>query len=259
MKKLLAIIITLILGASVCFAGSPAIPPKNPLPGFISSACITGDLPVKNASGLWECLNSTGPGATGPTGLTGAGYTATSMSSVAIGTGSKTFVTQSGLAYTAGARVRVSYVTDTSKYMEGLVTSYATTSLVINVDTIASSGTYATWNINLAGDVGATGATGAAGTKGDKGDTGTAGTNGATGATGAQGTQGIQGTKGDKGDTGADSTVLQLTGSGDDPPTCTVTLRGKFYLQLGGTGVKDIILVCLKKSDNTYWWSPSDL
>jgi hypothetical protein len=105
----------------------------------------------------------------GVTGATGPGYKATSVSSLAIATGSKTFVTQSGLAYSAGARVRASYVTDTSKYMEGIVASYSTTNLVITVDRVSGSGTYATWNINLVGDVGATGAAGVDGATGAAG------------------------------------------------------------------------------------------
>jgi hypothetical protein len=47
--------------------------------------------------------------------------------------------------------------------MEGLVTSYSGTTLIINIDTTGGSGTFASWNINAAGNVGATGATGASG------------------------------------------------------------------------------------------------
>jgi hypothetical protein len=75
--------------------------------------------------------------------------------------------------------------------MEGLVTSYSGTTLVITVDTIGGSGTFASWNINVAGNFGATGATGATGAAG------------ATGATGAAGATGSQGTQGPTGPTGA--------------------------------------------------------
>jgi hypothetical protein len=40
--------------------------------------------------------------------------------------------------------------------MEGLVTSYSGTSLVINMDTTGGSGTIASWNLNIAGNVGGT-------------------------------------------------------------------------------------------------------
>ena len=93
----------------------------------------------------------------------GPGYQATSTTSLAIGTGNKTFTTQAGLAYTAGARARASSAADTADFMEGLVVSYSGTTLIINVDRVGGSGTDADWNINLAGDVGATGAAGADG------------------------------------------------------------------------------------------------
>ena len=75
-----------------------------------------------------------------------------------IGTGSKTFTTQSGLAYLAGDRVRVSSTANSANYMEGLVSSYSSTSLVVTVDTIGGSGTLATWNIGIAGNPGTAGA-----------------------------------------------------------------------------------------------------
>lgn len=133
------------------------------------------------ASSAWGgYVSLIGPqGTQGPSGVQGAvgpGYAATSTSSVAIGTGSKTWTTQAGLAYTAGARARVAY--DASNYLEGPITSYAGTTLVINVDRVAGSGTYAAWNIGLAGDVGATGATGASGAVGATGATGPSGANG---------------------------------------------------------------------------------
>lgn len=100
-------------------------------------------------------------GAGGDTGPTGPGYYATSLSSLAIGVGSKTFVTQSGLAYIPRQRVRA--VVDEpapARYMEGEVTSYSGTSLVVLVDRVFGEGTMGVWLIGLAGDVGATGPTG---------------------------------------------------------------------------------------------------
>jgi hypothetical protein len=40
--------------------------------------------------------------------------------------------------------------------MEGLVTSYSGATLVINVDTVGGGGTFSSWNINIAGNVGTT-------------------------------------------------------------------------------------------------------
>lgn len=86
----------------------------------------------------------------------GPGYLATSSTSLTIGTGSMTFTVQTALAYTVGARVRMSYASDGTKYMEGLCTAYnsSTGSMTVNVDTSASSGTFASWNVNLGGNPG---------------------------------------------------------------------------------------------------------
>lgn len=113
-------------------------------------------------------------GATGSTGATGPGYTATSTTSIAIASsGSKAFTTQSGLAYTVGARVRATDAANTANWMEGLVSAYSGTTLTFTADLSNGSGTIASWNINLAGDRGATGATGATGPSGAVGISGT--------------------------------------------------------------------------------------
>ena len=100
----------------------------------------------------WQLLASKGdPGVAGPTG---AGYGGTSTTSLAIGTGSKAFTTQSGLAYTNGARVRASSAANSANWMEGRAT-YSSTTLTINVDKIGGSGTLADWNLNVTGEPGA--------------------------------------------------------------------------------------------------------
>lgn len=84
----------------------------------------------------------------------GEGYGGTSTTSLAIGTGSKAFTTQSGLAYTNGARVRASSAADTTNWMEGIAT-YSGTALTINVSKTNGSGTHADWNLNVVGEPGA--------------------------------------------------------------------------------------------------------
>lgn len=88
-------------------------------------------------------------------GPAGASYAATSTTSLAIATGNKSFATQAGLAYLTGNRVRAASATDGANWMEGSVTSYLGTTLVVNVDLIGGSGTKADWNIGLAGQRGA--------------------------------------------------------------------------------------------------------
>ncbi|MEP6715562.1 MAG: hypothetical protein ABJC09_08295 [Terriglobia bacterium] len=91
-------------------------------------------------------------GPAGPPGTAGSGYAATSTTSLTIGAGTAAFTTQSGLAYSAGARARASSAANSANYMEGLVTSYSGTSLAINVDAIGGFGTKNDWNINIAGN-----------------------------------------------------------------------------------------------------------
>jgi hypothetical protein len=84
-------------------------------------------------------------------GIQGKGYSTTSVTSQPITTGSKTFAVDAGLAALPGTRYRAS---NGSNYMEGVVTAYSGTSLTINMAKVSGSGTFAAWNLNLAGDPG---------------------------------------------------------------------------------------------------------
>jgi hypothetical protein len=90
-----------------------------------------------------------------------ATLTATSATSVLIGTGSKTFTTQSGKQFQAGQTLKIVSQANSNNYMTGTVSSYSTTSLVFNVELVGGSGTFADWNISVSGIQGATGAAGA--------------------------------------------------------------------------------------------------
>jgi len=85
----------------------------------------------------------------------GLGYAGvTSTTSMTIGTGSKTFTTNvssTDTAFIVGNRVRLIY--NTTNYMEGTITAFSGTSMTVNVDTTAGSGTYATWSVGLTGVV----------------------------------------------------------------------------------------------------------
>jgi hypothetical protein len=143
-------------------------------------------------------------------GGSGAAYGATSNTvlPVTIGTGTKVFTVPVNMSYRANDRVRIS--NSSSKYMEGVVTSYIAGVLTVNVDRIVGSGSYTSWTIGITGDVGATGPQGLQGLQGIQGVAGAQGiqglkgATGATGATGPAGAQGIQGLKGATGATGAD-------------------------------------------------------
>lgn len=90
----------------------------------------------------------------------------TSTTSLAIATGSKTFTTQSGKNWQVGSYVIAASAANPANYMFGQVTSYSTTTLIVDVQAIGGSGTLADWNISLAGARGATGAAGAPGATG---------------------------------------------------------------------------------------------
>jgi hypothetical protein len=134
-----------------------------------------------------------GGGGTGPAGPAGPGYKATSTTSATIATVAQSFTTQSGLAYSVGARARASSNGTPTSWMEGRVTAYSGTTLTIGVDLTSGSGTFSDWNINLAGVQGTAGAPGATGPQGPAGN---------TGAPGPQGPQGIQGNPGATGSPG---------------------------------------------------------
>lgn len=123
--------------------------------GDLHLRTTTGDV-YKNTSGSWAIVANI----KGPTGSTGPGYAATSATSLTTaGSGSKTFTTQAGLAYSVGARIRATSA-GSGDWMEGVVTSYSSTTLIVTMDLNSGTGTRSDWNINLAGQRGATGAAG---------------------------------------------------------------------------------------------------
>jgi len=80
-------------------------------------------------------------------------YNSTSTSSVAIGTGSKTFtVADSGKPYQAGTPLRIAdAAAPSTNFMDAIVTSYSGTTLVVDVFGFAGSGTKSNWTINIGG------------------------------------------------------------------------------------------------------------
>lgn len=75
------------------------------------------------------------------------GYRGTSTSSVTFGTGSKTLTTQNNLLFVAGMSVTLSLTASATSYMQGTVTSYSGTTLVLNITSSNASGTYNDWQI----------------------------------------------------------------------------------------------------------------
>ena len=73
--------------------------------------------------------------------------TGTSTTNLTPSVASKTFTTQSGLAIQIGDRVRATSDSNSAIYMEGLVTSYSGTTLIVSVDTIGTASAKADWTI----------------------------------------------------------------------------------------------------------------
>jgi hypothetical protein len=181
------------------------------LTGSTGSTGLTGSTGPQGATGPIGASGATGPtGATGATGLPGDIYSTTSVTTLVIGTGSKSLTVETDLAYSVGQAVIIAF--DGSNSMTGVVTSYTsgTGALVVDVSSTNGSGTYSNWSVNLSGIQGPLGSTGATGVAGPTGATGLVGSTGAIGATGATG---VQGATGDRYATTSNTSLTIGTGS----------------------------------------------
>lgn len=97
------------------------------------------------------------------------GFQDTSSSSVAIGTGAKTFTVSAGKLFAVGQELMIASAANVANYMHGQVTGYSGTTLNVTVTDIGGSGTKADWVISVSGTQGPTGATGATGSTGATG------------------------------------------------------------------------------------------
>jgi hypothetical protein len=212
------------------------------LTGVTGDVGPTGSTGPQGTTGPIGATGQTGPtGATGISGADGDTYATTSLSSVAIGSGSKTFVlVDIDVDYSIGQTVVVAF--DSSNLMIGDVTSYTsgTGTLIFTVTSFTGTGTYSSWSVNLAGAVGVAGPTGPTGVTGPVGVTGDTGPTGSTGPVGATGSTGPQGVTGDVGPTGVTGPIGQtgptgVTGvTGDIGPTGVTGDTGP----TGATGVQ---------------------
>lgn len=80
------------------------------------------------------------------------GTNATSTTSIAVGTGSKTITIQTGKSLVIGMMVMIASTATPTNYMHGQITAYnsGSGSLTVNVTTIGGSGTIASWTVSLA-------------------------------------------------------------------------------------------------------------
>ena len=93
-----------------------------------------------------------------------ANYTATSVTNITPSVASKAFTIAAGKSFTAGDWVLIkSDAAPTTVYMHGQVTTYVTTTLTVDVQTIGTATESADWSIYISSPKGTTGTTGAAG------------------------------------------------------------------------------------------------
>lgn len=123
--------------------------------GPIGLTGATGATGPQGPTGLTGATGAMGPvGATGPAGI---GYGGTSNSAKTISLGSKTFAVPAGLAYIPGERIRFVDPTNSVNFLEGTITSYTSTSMVVNIDNNGGSGTISSWNLCVGGNLGSAG------------------------------------------------------------------------------------------------------
>jgi len=83
-------------------------------------------------------------------------YNTTSTTSTTVEVASKTFtVADSGKPYVVGTPLRAASQADPNNFLDGIVTSYTGTTLVLDVKNIGGTGTFADWNITIGGGLAA--------------------------------------------------------------------------------------------------------
>lgn len=116
----------------------------------------------RKAAGAWSLVTSL----RGPAGAIGPGFSATSTSTVNIGTGLKGFTLAGGAVGTAylGARLRAAATAAPVNFLEGVVTAATSTTVTINAEITGGSGSHSSWNLVASGNPGAAGPAGPAST-----------------------------------------------------------------------------------------------
>lgn len=122
--------------------------------GFASAAQAARDLALQYrdaaANSATAAANSAGAIA----------LTATSTTSLTLGTGTKVFTVQAGKPFQVGAPVRASSAADITRKMDGVITAYSGTTLTTSMTSFTGAGTAADWAITVTGATGAQGLTG---------------------------------------------------------------------------------------------------
>lgn len=108
------------------------------------------------ASAVAKAAEATGQAnqaaASAASALSAPGTNGSSATSLTIGTGAKTFTTQTGKAWVAGQGFFLASTVSPTNWMTGVVTAYnaGTGAATVQVDAVGGSGTFAAWNCGLA-------------------------------------------------------------------------------------------------------------
>lgn len=115
-------------------------------------ADLAANLVAVNASASAAATSATQAAASAASALEAASdLSGTSTTNLTIGSGSKTFTTQSGKSFEVGRYLLIVADSDTTQWMFGQVTTYSGTTLIVNVTANAGSGTFSAWSIYVAG------------------------------------------------------------------------------------------------------------
>ena len=160
--------------------------------GPVGPQGIPGQRGIDGIQGAIGPVGPVGPqGPAGPQGVQGDKYACTSTTTLQLSNGTKTFTTQTGLAWTSQQDVTIVY--DAEHHMHGAVTTYnaQTGAMVVEVSQhTGNGGPYSQWTINIEGAIGAQGPVGPQGPIGATGPAGQAGPVGPQGPIGLTGPQG---------------------------------------------------------------------
>jgi len=116
------------------------------------------------AAAASEAASSASAAASSASAAAAASLVITSTTAVVIGTGTKTFTVDAGLAISEGQWLIItSDANPSTNYMTGQITSYTSTTLEVNVTQAFGSGNLTDWTMKLSGVEGETGAAGPAG------------------------------------------------------------------------------------------------
>ena len=126
------------------------------LPTFaVEANTLATDVNLKQtqaaASAVAADLSADAAALSATSAINAPGTTATSTTSLTIGTGSKTFTIQTGKAYSVGQTVVVANTVTPTNQMTGVITDHnsGTGSITVDVQAVSGAGTFASWSVGM--------------------------------------------------------------------------------------------------------------